>query len=95
MAIFQAIFRREDDGLAGEAVAERALRRALFAGLGCGAVGFGAVFAGGLGFAHRRHFKSPRWIRVAGRWRAEQGAKGKRLGGKEIERREASHWARG
>ena len=59
------VFRGEDQGLASEAVAERVLRRALFAGLGFWAPGFGAVFAGGLGFAKRRHFKSPRWITVA------------------------------
>ena len=49
------VFGGQDDGLAGEAVAERVLRRALLAGFGFGAVGFGAVFAGGLGFAKRRH----------------------------------------
>ena len=59
------VFRGEDQGLAGEAVAKSVLRRALFADLGFRAMGFGAVFAGGLGFAKRRHFKSPRWITVA------------------------------
>ena len=49
------VFRGEDEGLTGEAMAERVLRRALFAGFGFWAVGPGAVFAGGLGFTKRGH----------------------------------------
>lgn len=57
--VFGRVFGRKDKGLGREAVAERVLRRALFAGLGLRAMGLGAVFARGLGFSKRRHIGSP------------------------------------
>ncbi|HEX6897270.1 MAG TPA: hypothetical protein VF146_18450 [Bryobacteraceae bacterium] len=54
--VIGGVFARENQGLGCEAVADRVLRRALFAGVGFGAAGFCAIGARGLGFCLRSHW---------------------------------------